>query len=100
MKREKCPKCKQPTFFANDSDGECRNCGYKIQASSSGGACKGKNKGFLFYAIGSIATLGVSCFLTPMILKKCTNNLYKSMVKKENQKDDDDWGPEIIKKIK
>lgn len=57
-----------------------------------------KTKKILLYVIGSISLLAVACFVIPKIMKSITNKVYKNSVKKKNENDDDDWGPELCKK--
>lgn len=52
----------------------------------------------LLYVIGSISILAVACFVIPKITKLITNKAYKRSVKKKNENEDDDWGPELVKK--
>ena len=57
-----------------------------------------KTKKILLYAIGNISLLVVACLVIPKITKSVTNKAYKNSVKKKNENDDDDWGPELVKK--
>ena len=51
------------------------------------------------YLIGSAVVAGVAIAIVPDAMKKLTNASYKNKIKRElEQKDDDDWGPEITKK--
>lgn len=52
----------------------------------------------LLYVISSISILAVACFVIPKITKLITNKAYKRSVKKKNENEDDDWGPELVKK--
>lgn len=49
--------------------------------------------------VGSVITFAVACLVIPQITKFITNKVYRDSVKKKNSIDeDDDWGPEIVKK--
>ena len=57
-----------------------------------------KTKKILLYAIGNISLLVVACLVIPKITKSIINKAYKNSGKKKNENDDDDWGPELVKK--
>lgn len=42
----------------------------------------------------------VAGLVIPKLTRKITNNLYKNSIKNKNENDEDDWGPEIVKKTK
>jgi len=44
--------------------------------------------------------LGTASFVIPKVSRKIVNSTYKVGVKKQNEKEDDDWGIEMIKKAK
>lgn len=50
------------------------------------------------YIIGSISLATIACITLPTIMKKGTATLYKFMNHDSNNKTDDDWGLEIVKK--
>lgn len=56
------------------------------------------NKKVICYIIGSIVLFAVACLVIPKVTRKITNKAYKASVKKQNAEDEDDWGPEFIKK--
>ena len=56
------------------------------------------NKKVIYYIIGSIALFTVACLVVPKVTRKITNKAYKASVKKQNAEDEDDWGPELVKK--
>lgn len=57
-----------------------------------------KTKKILLYVIGSISIFAVAYFVIPKITKAVTNKAYKESIKKKNENEDDDWGPELVKK--
>lgn len=58
-----------------------------------------QNKKFICYFVGSIALFAVACLVIPKITKTITNKAYKKSVEKKNvNSEDDDWGPELVKK--
>ena len=57
-----------------------------------------KTKKILLYVIGSVSLFVVACFAIPKITKSITNKAYKNSIKKKNKNNDDDWGPELVKK--
>ena len=57
-----------------------------------------KTKKILLYVIGSISIFAVACLVIPKITKAVTNKAYKESIKKKNENEDDDWGPELVKK--
>ena len=59
-----------------------------------------KPKKILLYVIGSISIFAVACFVIPKITKAVTNKAYKESIKKKNENEDDDWGPELVKKMR
>lgn len=56
------------------------------------------NKKVIYYIIGSIALFAIACLVVPKVTRKITNKAYKASVKKQNAEDEDDWGPELVKK--
>ena len=58
-----------------------------------------QNKKFICYFVGSIALFAVACLVIPKITKTITNKAYKKSVEQKNvNSEDDDWGPELVKK--
>lgn len=56
-----------------------------------------KDKKVIFYVIGSIVLFVTACFIIPKITKKITNKIFKESQKKYSD-ENDDWGPEFVKK--
>lgn len=56
------------------------------------------NKKMIYYIIGSIVLFAAACLVIPKVSRKITNKAYKASVKKQNEEEDDDWGPELVKK--
>lgn len=54
-------------------------------------------KAVIYFCVSSIIFL-VALYSLPTIMKKITNNLYRSQIKKKNISDDDDWTIEYVKK--
>ncbi len=54
-------------------------------------------KAVIYFCVSSIVFLVALCSL-PTIMKKITNNLYRSQIKKKNISNDDDWTIEYVKK--
>lgn len=51
------------------------------------------------YVVGSVILFAVACSVIPKVIKVITNKAYKDSVKKKNSHvDEDDWGPELVKK--
>lgn len=55
-------------------------------------------KNILCYVLGGLILFGIACFVIPKVTKKITNKMYKNSIKKKN-KEDDDWGPKLVKKM-
>lgn len=55
-----------------------------------------QTKKLIGYITGSIIIFGIACLIIPEISRKITNMIYKASLK--NDTDEDDWGPEIVKK--
>lgn len=55
------------------------------------------NKKVLLYIVESIVLFAVACFVIPKVARLITNGAYKYSVKRRNN-DEEDWGPEIVKK--
>lgn len=52
------------------------------------------------YVLGSVALFAVAAKYIPKTLDTLSAKLYKHSVKKDLEDDDDDWGPEIVRKTK
>ena len=57
-----------------------------------------QTKKIICYVLGSLVLFGIACFIIPKVTKSITNKMYKDSVKKKNEENDDDWGPELVKK--
>lgn len=57
-----------------------------------------ETKKIVWYVLGSLVLFGIACFIVPKVTKSITNTMYKNSVKKKNKVDDEDWGPELVKK--
>lgn len=55
-------------------------------------------KKMVYYVLGSMVLFGIACFVIPKISKSITNKMYKYNVKIKNKNEDEDWGPELVKK--
>lgn len=71
----------------------------KIYTAYNEGGIIMQTKKILCYIVGSLVVFGIACLVVPKITKCITNKMYKDSVKKKNEEDDDeDWGPELVKK--
>ncbi len=59
---------------------------------------KDKKKTMATYIIGSIILAGISMIVIPKLIDAVSSNVYGKMPRKKPALDDDDWGPEIVKK--
>lgn len=50
------------------------------------------------YLLGSAALLAISSTILPKLISSTVDSSYKENVRKKLEKEDDDWGPEIVKK--
>ena len=57
-----------------------------------------QTKKIVCYVLGSLVLFGIACFVIPKVSKIITNKMYNDSVKKKNENDDEDWGPELVKK--
>jgi hypothetical protein len=48
--------------------------------------------------VGSVILFSIACIIVPKASRMVTNKIYKAGVKKRIKDDNDDWGPEIVKK--
>lgn len=55
----------------------------------------------IFYVVGSVILFAVACSVIPKVIRMITNKAYKDSVKRKNSNvDEDEWGPELVKKNK
>ena len=60
-----------------------------------------KTRKIICYVVGSVILFAVACSVIPKVIGMITNKAYKDSVKRENSNvDEDDWGPELVKKNK
>lgn len=60
-----------------------------------------QTKKIIYYVVGSVIFFAVACSIIPKVTKMITNKAYKYSVKNKNSNvDEDDWGPELVKKNK
>ena len=59
---------------------------------------KDKKKSMAKYIIGSIILAGISMIVVPKIIDAVSSEMYSKMPRKKTISDDDDWGPEIVKR--
>ena len=50
------------------------------------------------YLLGSAALLAISSTILPKLISDAVDSSYKEKVKEKLEKEEDDWGPEIVKK--
>lgn len=53
----------------------------------------------IYWFIGLVAMTAIGFLLIPPLMKKCSNKIYKSSLKKDRI-DFENMGPEVLKKVK